>query len=252
MNNERTNLIKLVSGTLAFSLLFILACVSILVFLPSGQSKKIGGEEVSENTVIPEEGDLFALLDYEIEPIELTSLDEDSGLSLYRQNQSRPAVEWFYTRVTNNREVALAILTSADKFDIPVSLAFALAYAESGFQVTASHVNANGSIDRGLFQLNSATFTKLSESDFYNPNTSAYYGMNHLRFCLNSAGNEIAALAMYNAGSSKVKRNNTPQTTLNYISKIQNYRGMLEQNFASEVLAFFDANGNDYRILAKY
>ena len=76
--------------------------------------------------------------------------------------------------------------------------------------------------------------------------------MNPLRFCLNSAGNEIAALAMYNAGSSKVKRNNTPQTTLNYISKIQNYRGMLEQNFASEVLAFFDANGNDYRILAKY
>ena len=35
-------------------------------------------------------------------------------------------------------------------------------------------------------------------------------------------GNEIAALAMYNAGANKVRKNSTPQITLDYISKIQN------------------------------
>ena len=45
---------------------------------------------------------------------------------------------------------------------------------------------------------------------------------------------------MYNAGTNKVRRNNTPQTTLNYISQIQNYRAELDSNFASEVLAMYN------------
>lgn len=243
---------KPVTITLVFSAFFIALCAAIIIFLPANKSQKIStSEENKSQAVIQDEDDFLALLDYELEPLKLSAL-EDTGLSLYRQPQSRAAVEWFYSRVTGNREVTLAILRSADKFDVPLSLAFALAHTESEFQADASHVNANGSIDRGLFQLNSNTFTKLKESDFYDPNVSAYYGLNHLKFCLNTAGNEIAALAMYNAGSTKVRKNNTPQTTLNYISKIQTYKHMVDQSFATEVLAFFDADGTDYRILAKY
>ena len=93
--------------------------------------------------------------------------------------------------------------------------------------------------------MNSQSFPKLTEEDFYDPIISAYYGLSHLKYCLNTAGNEIAALAMYNAGSNKVKRNNTPQTTLNYISEIQSYRNMLEENFAQEVLALYNVNSKN-------
>ena len=63
--------------------------------------------------------------------------------------------------------------------------------------------------------------------------------MSHLRFCIDTAGNEIAGLAMYNAGSNKVRRNNTPQHTLNYVSVIMNYREGLEALFRTQVAAIY-------------
>ena len=256
MDFERSNVIKLVWGTLAFSIFFIIACTFIFVFLPADSKtnavpvKASSVNALSYNIPEGEEIDLFENVDFSEHPVELTH-KEDSGLVLYRQPQSRAAVEWFYSRITNDRDVTMAILTSAEEFNIPLSLAFALAYTESQYKANAMHTNANGSVDRGLFQLNSTTWPNLTEADFYNPRTSAHYGMSHLSYCLRSSGNEIAALAMYNAGPTKVRRNNTPQTTLNYISQIQKYRGMLEQSFASEVLAYYDGE-TEYKRLAKY
>jgi len=165
-----------------------------------------------------------------------TKNKDDAGLILYKQPQSRAAVEWYYSRVVNSREVAQAVLQSAEEFNIPLSLAFALAHTESNFKVTAMHKNTNGSIDRGLFQLNNTSFPKLEESDFYDPKTSAHYGLSHLR--------------MYNAGANKVRKNSTPQITLDYISKIQNYKRDLEDNFAVEVLALYNTE-TQKNLLAK-
>ncbi|MCH5295009.1 MAG: transglycosylase SLT domain-containing protein [Treponema sp.] len=255
MDFEHSNLQKLVLGTVAFSVFFALMCVAIFVFLPSTEKKPAASQDLLSSAEssggLFDSADFFDSIDFSEHPVQLASR-EDVGLMLYRQPQSRPAVEWFYSRITSSREITQAILKSADEFNIPLSLAFSLAHTESDYLPTAMHVNANGSIDRGLFQLNSNTFTTLTEADFYNPKTSAYYGMSHLRFCLNTAGNEIAALAMYNAGSTKVRRNSTPQTTLNYISKIQNYRNQLEHSFAAEVLAFYGTTESDSKFLAKY
>lgn len=167
---------------------------------------------------------------------------EDSCLALYRQQQSRPAVEWFFSHITNNREVAQAILENADKNGISPTLAFALAYVESRYKATAVNHNANESVDRGLFQLNSKTFPKLTESDFFNPRTSAKYGMKHLRYCLDIAGNELTALAIYNAGTYRVKTNNTPEQTLKYVAKISRYKKSLDNQFSTEVLAFYSTD----------
>ncbi len=164
----------------------------------------------------------------------------DNGLSLYRQPNSRAAVEWFYLHVTGNRETAMAILEEAEKNDIPLSLAFALAYTESHYNVNAVNKNRNSSIDRGLFQLNNRSFPQLKEEDFFNPAISAKYGMSHLRFCMNVAGNEVAALAMYNAGTSKVRADSTPQVTLNYVGKIMAYQDKLDKLFADEVLSYYE------------
>ena len=164
----------------------------------------------------------------------------DDGLSLYRQPNSRAAVEWFYLHVTGNRETAMAILEEAEKNDIPLSLAFALAYTESHYNVNAVNKNRNSSIDCGLFQLNNRSFPQLKEEDFFNPAVSAKYGMSHLRFCMNVAGNEVAALAMYNAGTNKVRADSTPQVTLNYVGKIMAYQDKLDRLFADEVLSYYE------------
>ncbi|MGP1458645.1 MAG: lytic transglycosylase domain-containing protein [Treponema sp.] len=164
----------------------------------------------------------------------------DNGLTLYRQPASRGAVEWFYMRVTGSKETAAAILREADRNDIPLSLAFSLAYAESRYKATAVNTNKNATVDRGLFQLNSRTFPKLSEEEFFNPAISAKYGMAHLRFCINAAGNEVAALCMYNAGTAKVRSNNTPQSTLNYAGKIMAHRKKIDALFDEEVAAYYE------------
>ena len=168
----------------------------------------------------------------------------DVGLELYRALPTRTAVEWFYTNVTGDMDVALAILREADKNNIPLSLAFSLAYTESRYKPRALNKNTNASIDRGVFQLNNKSFPALVEADFYDPYISAKYGLSHLRFCLDTAGNEVSALAMYNAGTNRVRNNGTPQMTLNYISKIQTYRQGLDSLFASEVVAVYERTGD--------
>ena len=168
----------------------------------------------------------------------------DVGLELYRALPTRTAVEWFYTNVTGDMDVALAILREEDKNNIPLSLAFSLAYTESRYKPRALNKNTNASIDRGVFQLNNKSFPALVEADFYDPYVSAKYGLSHLRFCLDTAGNEVSALAMYNAGTNRVRNNGTPQTTLNYISKIQTYRQGLDNLFESEVVAAYTRTGD--------
>ena len=83
--------------------------------------------------------------------LSMLSDDFDNGLSLYRQNDSRPAVEWFYYQITGNKEITQAIITEAEKNDIPLSLAFALAHTESSYNAKAINKNSNSTIDRGLF-----------------------------------------------------------------------------------------------------
>lgn len=256
VDDDRTYFVKLAVRVCAFSAMITLLCVGTLVLVPAAkfeapeivQIAEPIEEEVAE--AAPEDYDALFTEDLPTIEIKGTGKETDAALTLYKQPETRSAVEWFYTRVTNSREITQAILNEAEKYDIPPSLAFALAHTESEFKSNAMHKNANGSTDRGLFQLNSASFPKLTESDFYDPRTSAHYGLSHLRFCLNTAGNEIAALAMYNAGTTKVTKNNTPQTTLNYISRIQNYKLELDENFAQEVIAVYSTETQN-TLLAK-
>jgi soluble lytic murein transglycosylase-like protein len=151
----------------------------------------------------------------------------DPGLYLYRNELTRPLVQRFYTQVTADVEVTDAILSAADINDISLPLAFSLAWAESSFRVRALNYNSN-SVDRGLFQLNSRTFPNLKEEQFYNPKTNADHGLAHFRYCIEVGKSEVVALAMYNAGVTRVRRG-TPYTTLHYVAKIlDNERKLLE------------------------
>jgi soluble lytic murein transglycosylase-like protein len=147
---------------------------------------------------------------------------------------SKKDVIWFYAHITGDEAITKIILEHASRNNIPAALAFALSREESRYQPRAVNKNAN-SIDRGLFQLNNKAFPNLTERDFFNPATNAKNGLAHLSYCIDLSGNEIAALAMYNAGTTKVRNNNTPKRTLDYVSRILSYREGLERLFNQEV-----------------
>jgi soluble lytic murein transglycosylase-like protein len=156
----------------------------------------------------------------------------DSVLEYYRNPEYKEWVIDFFTAICSSREIAWAILDSSDEFDIPPALAFALCWEESRFNPNAiNRQNRNGSVDRGLFQLNNRSFPHLDISSFYNIYFNARYGVGHLRHCLNSSGSEISALAMYNVGTGRVKSTGAPEVTLNYTSRILENRRKIESRF---------------------
>ncbi len=238
------------SGPILFSVFFAALCVGVFKFLP--EDAPINTEYVvstPETNSDEEEWQKSILVnpsEYHTKVVEHKTQKTDLGLELYRSDLSRPSVVWFYNQITGNQDVTLAILTAADANDIPLSLAFALAYTESRYKVTAINSNTNKSIDRGLFQLNNRSFPSLSEEEFFNPYVSAKYGMGHLRFCLDTAGNEVSALAMYNAGTTKVRNNKTPQVTLNYVSNIMGYREGLDALFNTQVAIFYKQDSTSF------
>ena len=154
---------------------------------------------------------------------------KDEGLYLYRLKASRGLVVQFYARLTGSGRVTRAILSQADRYDIDLPLAFSLAWAESGFQVGTVNDNG-GSIDRGLFQLNTNSFPFLKEKDFFAPEINARYGLAHLRFCLEETKNEVVALAMYNAGKRCLSKG-TPLSTLHHIGRAMEYKEKLKESF---------------------
>jgi hypothetical protein len=151
---------------------------------------------------------------------------------LYHQPESRALVIDFFTQLCPSREIAEAILVSADWFNIPAALAFALAWEESQFNPLAVNgKNRDGSIDRGLFQLNNRTFPHMEIQAYFSPDLNSWYGMSHLRYCLDTGRTEIAALAMYNAGTSRVSSSGTPKSTLDYVSRILDNKDKIENSF---------------------
>ncbi|MGI5174420.1 transglycosylase SLT domain-containing protein [Treponema sp. OMZ 840] len=246
-----SDLAKICAGPLAFILLFLSAALSVAFFLPQTiESAKTQKGIRTEKDWLENQTQTGALLlgkpiEYAVTPsnvhmeIHNKGLNSDSGLEMYRQLISRNAVISFYEEITGNRDVTLAILEYADIYNIPLPLAFSLAFNESRYKVRAVNGNRNASVDRGLFQLNSESFPGFTEEDFFNPYVSAKQGLAFLRYCLDIGGNEISALAMYNAGTHRVRNNGTPQMTLNHISNIVTYKRGLEDMFNVKVAAAF-------------
>jgi len=156
----------------------------------------------------------------------------DFLLESYRNPESRSRVISFFTEICHSEHISEVILANSDINDISPALALALAWEESRFNPLAVNTrNRDGSIDRGLFQLNNRSFPRLDVQSFFKPEISAKYGISHLRHCLNTGGTEVAALAMYNAGTGRVRNSGAPKTTLDYVSRILENRQEIERRF---------------------
>ncbi|WP_319560037.1 transglycosylase SLT domain-containing protein [Marispirochaeta sp.] len=162
--------------------------------------------------------------------------EQDIGLELYRRPESRQQVIDFYSQVTGSREIAELILHYSNRFEVPPSLSFSLVYAESNFRTRAVNRNSH-SIDRGLFQLNNRSFPELTEADFFDPVINTRHGVAYLRYCLDEGKNLIVALAMYNAGRTRVTERGAPRMTLDYIAKILDYQSDLEGRFENGLIS---------------
>jgi soluble lytic murein transglycosylase-like protein len=199
------------------------------------------GESDFEGTIapvyLPSDFLVLSSIEQEDYALALRSLSRADHISqFFNAEDTREATLAFFTSITGSRTVADAILRNAIEHEVDAALAFALAHEESRYKTAAVGHNSD-SIDRGLFQLNSKSFPKLSVPDFFDPEKNAKHGMAHLAYCLDVGGNEVAALAMYNAGQTRVSKGGTPRKTLDYIHRITSYKMNLEALFEAQVVA---------------
>jgi len=163
--------------------------------------------------------------------------NQDPVLEYYRNSEYREWVIEFFQGICPEHKIAEAILNYADEFNVPAALAFALGWEESNFNhLAVNRNNLNGSVDRGLYQLNNRSFPNLEAREFFDIDTNARHGISHLKYCLDTGGSEISALAMYNAGAGRVTNTGAPKVTLDYISRILENRSRIESFFHSRLI----------------
>ena len=156
--------------------------------------------------------------------------------ALYNHETSHQLVIDFFSEITQAEDIAQSILYYANREEVPISLAFSVAWVESRFDPTASYQNSH-SVDRGLFQLNSNSFVTMREEDFFHPETNVRHGTSYLKYCLRRAnGNSDTALAGYNAGFSRVRSGRIPESTKVYVTRVIDYQQRLLERFHSYIV----------------
>jgi hypothetical protein len=219
--------IKAYLSAFCILLLFSSCCFFAIAFGGSGKTPSLPDDtELVETRPIQEAEAKLAF------PVLGSEEEQDLILLSYKDEAFREDVLVFFKDMTGSIEVAEAILSSASEYNVPPALAFSLCFEESRYNPRALNRNKNETIDRGLFQLNSASFPKLKVEDFYDADVNANHAISHLRWYLNTAGSEIAALAMYNAGETRVRSDGTPKSTLDYVSRILKRQRKIEGRFA--------------------
>ena len=130
-----------------------------------------------------------------------------------------PTVRERLKSYTNNDIIINSIIKWSNSLEVDPFLVAAIIKYESGFNVYAVNENRNGSIDRGLMQLNNQVYG--DSLNFWDIDLNIQLGVNNIKWCLDqSNGNVIKALAMYNTGIVRVKGNRVPEMTLDYSWKI--------------------------------
>jgi hypothetical protein len=175
----------------------------------------------------------------------------DLILTSYRDPSFQAEVVAFFQGICGSEDIADVILSNASVLDVSASLAFSLCAEESAYKPRAVNRNRNETIDRGLFQLNSATFPKLTTDDFFDPGLNAWYGLSHLRWCLDTAGTDVAGLAIYNAGASRVGSAGTPKKTLDYVSRILKRQQKIEELFIAEYIRILQSRNSEIEFVQK-
>jgi len=154
---------------------------------------------------------------------------DDALLTLYRDDHFRPLVVEYYSELTRDRAVTLAILEASDSLGLNPSLGFAIAWNESHFDPQAVSYNPT-TTDRGLFQLNSKTFSRLDRKTVFDPKLNAKHGLSYYKMALDRLKSETKALGYYNSGVGLVSNRPLPQSTRGYIKRVLADRDRMDRD----------------------
>jgi soluble lytic murein transglycosylase-like protein len=114
------------------------------------------------------------------------------------------------------------VLELAPIYNVPPYLVMAIITQESQGNRWAINENDNGTLDRGLMQLNSSWFS----GDWSDPETNIRAGMEYLRFCYDNQPNPLPswyqAVIAYNCGIRGLI-NGPPDTSIEYAINVFNY-----------------------------
>lgn len=125
-------------------------------------------------------------------------------------------------------EIYQCINQAAYYYKVNPYVLVAIAKVESNFNPYAVNTNKNGTVDHGLFQINSRNLERLGipVRAAYHPCYAAYIGAYILRQCMNRYGNTWQAIDCYNKGS---KAKHTSQ----YVYKV--YREVVKYSKAASL-----------------
>ncbi len=147
-------------------------------------------------------------------------------------NLDKKQIITFYTQFTKNKKITQIIIDKCLQYNIPLNIGFALAHEESKFNPYAINTNnIDGTIDKGLYQLNSA-YHPFSDEQLFNPQFNSDRALSFLQEMINMNDNMTSALYCYNAGYGRVIiQNIIPETTESHVANILIYEDMLNIEF---------------------
>lgn len=138
----------------------------------------------------------------------------------------------FYKKITGEEKLAKFILKYSNIYNLEPSLLASIIKVESNYNPYAVSYNRNGTIDRGLCQLNEKTFPDIRPDEFFDPEINIQNGAKFLSWCLKKAENNLVkALAYYNAGIGTVQNRKITENTLNYINRIIHEKKKIEEEY---------------------
>lgn len=158
-----------------------------------------------------------------------TNIQEDTWYHREEINKRySPELFEFYLDITKNHQVTEAIIIYSMEFDIPLHLAFSIAYVESRYIPTAiGPYNRNGTRDWGLFQLNDA-HRNWTRQQFFDIRLNTREGLSYLRTCINHTNSYVEAIGAYNKGLTGVANYGIPEK---YVDLVLGYESYLDERF---------------------
>jgi hypothetical protein len=130
----------------------------------------------------------------------------------------------FYERLVGDREIAKIIFEKALKKKVPINIAFAISKTESNYNKLAlSPHNGDGTVDRGLFQLNSRYF----ELDWKDPIENTDMALDYLISRYEITGTWEGAVMLYNAGNIS----NVSSHTFKYLKSVLFQEEIINEKF---------------------
>lgn len=148
-------------------------------------------------------------------------------LKLMNNSRSEEVYE-FYDRYTNSREYTHLTISACILQAVPINIAFAIAYTESRFNPSALNVNTNGTVDIGLFQLNSDSFKSYTKDYLFEEKNNIKLGVYTLASRFKKYKNWIKAIISYNRGYRFDGKG------VDYLINVLNYEDYLDIEFNLE------------------